>query len=121
MLCGVLAVALAAYLLLPLMRAQPSGEVLITVDGREYARVKLEGSQEISIDCGDGQTNLLHVDASGMYMQSANCRDQLCVGQGAVTPENYAKRALGTDIICLPHRLVCSLVPAVPDPDATDE
>ncbi len=112
LLIGVLVVALAAFLLTPLLRPAPGAEVLITLDGREYARVHLGSRQAVLIDCGDGESNVLLVEEDGMYMESATCRDQLCVQQGRVSTENYLERALGGDIICLPHRLVCSLLPA---------
>lgn len=107
---GILLVAILLLLVQTLRKPRPNGEVLITVDGKEYARVSLSSPQEILIDCGGGESNLLVVQEDGIYMKSATCRDQLCVNQGKVTPDNYGQRALGTDIICLPNRVVCSLV-----------
>ena len=107
---GILLAAILLLLVQTLFKPRPKGEVLITVDGKEYARVSLDKPQEILIDCGDGQNNLLVVQDGGIYMKSATCRDQLCVSQGKVTLDNYSRRALGTDIICLPNRVVCSLV-----------
>lgn len=120
---GILLAAILLLLAQTLFRPRPNGEVMITVDGKEYARVSLGKPQEIQIDCGNGQSNLLAVQEDGIYMKSATCRDQLCVNQGKVTLDNYSQRALGTDIICLPNRVVCSLVtdsediaaPAPPD------
>ncbi len=120
LLAGFLLLALAAYLIGPLLRPAAGGTVLVTVDGREYARLSLGRRQTITIDCGDGEFNVLTVDEEGMAMENATCRDQLCVQQGKVTAENYTKRALGGDIICLPHRVVCSLLPAGDGSDAPD-
>lgn len=107
---GILLVAILLLLVQTLRKPRPNGEVLITVDGKEYARVSLSNPKEILIDCGGGESNLLVVQEDGIYMKSATCRDQLCVEQGKVTLDNYGQRALGTDIICLPNRVVCSLV-----------
>lgn len=83
--------------------------VLITVNGEEYGRYPLGERREITIETGDGETNTLVIDSEGVEMISATCRDQKCVHQGKVTAQTVAKRALGNEIICLPHRIVISL------------
>ena len=85
------------------------GTVLITVDGKEYARFPLGKRQEITIEPEEGEFNTLVIDDEGVEMISSSCRDQLCVRQGKVTAQNAAERALGCDIICLPHRVMVSL------------
>ncbi len=125
---SILAVAAVLFGASALMRRSAPqasrASILILLDGKEYARLSLDTPQTLTIDCGDGETNVLVVDAHGMHMQSATCRDQLCVSQGEVTLQNMHSRALGADIICLPHRLVCTLiaedtdVTTLPVPDA---
>ena len=46
--------------------------------------------------------NVIRIENGAVYMEEANCRDQLCVHQGKI--RNRAK-----NIVCLPHNLVVSL------------
>ena len=111
LLIGGMIVCALVLLLVSRLTAPKSGRtVLITVDGKEYLRTELGSYREITIDCGNGDTNVLVVDRDGIYMISANCRDHSCVEQGKVTPENSEIRALGPSIICLPHKVVCTLI-----------
>ena len=43
-------------------------------------------------------------------MESSNCDNQDCVGQGEVTLENRDSRILFNMVICLPHRLTLELL-----------
>ncbi|MCI5956914.1 MAG: NusG domain II-containing protein, partial [Clostridiales bacterium] len=52
---GILLAAILLFLVQTLFRPRPNGEVMITVDGKEYARVSLGKPQEILIDCGNDQ------------------------------------------------------------------
>lgn len=47
--------------------------------------------------------NLLAVSASGITMEAADCRDQICV-------HHIPIRGAGESIICLPHKLVAEIV-----------
>lgn len=47
--------------------------------------------------------NLLAVSASGVTMEAADCRDQICV-------HHIPIRGVGESIICLPHKLVAEIV-----------
>ena len=47
--------------------------------------------------------NLLVVSASGVTMEAADCRDQICV-------HHIPIRGVGESIICLPHKLVAEIV-----------
>ena len=102
----------AVILLLTARFFQPAAGpvVLITLNGEEYKSVRLGQIQEIRIDCGNGEYNVLAVEKDGIYMKEANCHDHSCMEQGRVTPENAELRPLGPSIICLPHRVVCTLV-----------
>ena len=48
--------------------------------------------------------NLVLVEPGRISIQAANCPDQICVRQGAITHS-------GVPIVCLPNRLVISIVP----------
>ena len=43
-------------------------------------------------------------------MESSNCENQTCVGQGEVTLENRDLRPLFNMVICLPHNLSLELL-----------
>lgn len=103
-----------AALLVVVFSALPSGNggavVLVTVDGAEYARVPLGQSRTFTIHQPDGAENVLQIDGDGFCMQCASCPDQLCVQQGRVTAQNASTRALGASVVCLPNRVVCTLI-----------
>lgn len=51
----------------------------------------------------DGSSyNLLAVSATGVFMEAADCRDQICVHHIPLT-------GVGESMICLPHRLVVEM------------
>lgn len=52
---------------------------------------------------GDVSYNLLAVSGSGVSMEAADCRDQICVRHIPVTDS-------GESIICLPHKLVVEIL-----------
>lgn len=58
---------------------------------------------------GSDAFNHIRVTPEGVWMESANCDNQDCVGQGTLTLANRELRPLGNFIICLPHRVWLSL------------
>lgn len=84
----------------------------IQADEQTVALLPLDREADYRIATADGGENLLHVTPDSICMQSANCHNQLCVLQGAVTPDNQAQRPLGALIVCAPHRVVCELLTA---------
>ncbi len=84
-------------------------EVIITVNGAEFARVFLAAPQDITIDQGDGRVNVVRVTEHGAVMLSSTCDNQICVHSGEVTPENWALRPNQQFIICLPNRVTVEL------------
>ncbi len=54
-----------------------------------------------------GSYNLLAVSASGVTMEAADCRDQICVHHIPITGG-------GESIICLPHKLVAEIAGGAP-------
>ena len=110
-------VAVVALLLLLLsfaLRPAPQSgesEVLITVDGKEYARVPLSQPQTVTVTQEDGSVNEIVVTAQGAHMASSSCHNQLCVEMGEVTLDNYETRPNQAYIICLPNRVSVELIP----------
>lgn len=77
---------------------QDTGTVVVSIDGEEY------GSWPLSEDCTveiEGTNQLLIKDGKA-DMIWADCPDQLCVHQKAITRE-------GESIICLPNKVVVSI------------
>lgn len=108
------AVAMAAVLLLIVgmtVRPQKAEEnmVIISVDGKEYKRVPLTAPQVVTIEQADGCVNVVEVTAQGAVMRSSTCDNQLCVGMGEVTVDNWPYRANQQFIICLPNRVSVEL------------
>lgn len=106
-------VLLLALLLYLINQAQlhsqvASGEVEIYSNGTFYKSVKVVEGETFEILNGYHK-NILQFTKNGVYMLYSNCDNQLCVGQGEVNAQNYAQRALGNKIICLPHGLVIYL------------
>ena len=116
----VLLVGIGLHLGSKLFSPGSAASVRITRDGEEVALLQLGGYLRYVLEGEDGSQNVIVVDGQDVYMESASCRDQLCVGQGRVNLENCASRALGTDIICLPNRVVVSLVSDEIDPNIPD-
>ena len=97
-----LLVALALYGGNRLLSDRRADIVVVTVDGTEVLRVPLDTDGTYAIPLPAGEENVLAVQEGKAYMQSANCRDQLCVRQGATDHT-------GKQIVCLPHRVVVRL------------
>lgn len=110
----VLAVSLTLFLLRP--GASPSATaktyLRITVPGQTYDLVTLDQTRDITVTQDDGSVNVVEIFPGGFRMKESNCRNQDCIKQGDVTADNADSRALGNEIICLPHRLILELVTA---------
>lgn len=93
-----------AALFLLLKTARTGTVAVISVDGEEYGRIDLsavEAAYDIEIDTEYGH-NTVHVEPGAISVSAADCPDQICVEQGAISGG-------GVPIICMPHRLVIQL------------
>ena len=105
---GVLLIAaalLAVVLLNRPMTAVDEDMVIISVDGKEYARVPLSKPQTVTVEQKNGSVNVVEVSDHGAVMLSSTCDNQLCVGMGEVTVDNWETRPNQQFIICLPNRV----------------
>lgn len=68
---------------------------------------------EVKVDTGHGQYNIIIIVSTGAYVKEANCRDGICVHSGQI------KRP-GETIVCLPHRVVVSIIGEGNVPDVDD-
>lgn len=100
LLSALLILALGLYLMT--LRSQEGSTVTVRVSGKTVLERPLAMSGRYEIPLEDGQKNVIRIENGAVYMEEANCRDQLCVHQGKI--RNRAK-----NIVCLPHNLVVSL------------
>ena len=110
---------------IPVMGKVSGGMVRIRVNGQLYAEEKLGAERDVVVTQANGAENVVRLTKDGFYMARSTCKNQLCVQQGAVTEENYTRRALGNYVICLPNWVEVELVlendgKTAADPDAPD-
>ena len=103
------ALLLAVSILARPMQAAEENLVIITVDGKEYARVPLSKPQTVTVAQDNGCVNVIEVSDHGAVMASSTCDNQLCVNMGEVTVDNWEFRPNQQFIICLPNRVSIEL------------
>lgn len=101
LLVGLLAVALCLAVVLLLTR-QDGAQVVVSVAGRETARLPLSETAFYTIQGANGGTNVLQIAYGTAWLEDASCPDRLCVQEGAI-------RYAGQSIICLPNRVVITV------------
>ena len=74
---------------------------VVTVDGEEIGRYRLDKPLETEIVSAFGRNVLVIADGKASVIE-ADCPDGLCVSQGAICYE-------GETIVCLPHRLIVAI------------
>lgn len=119
----ILAIVLVASLSLYLLRPKAVDDAAvpylrISVAGQAQELIPLTEDRELRVEQANGDYNVVHVFAGGFEVIEANCYNQDCIHQGEVTVDNIAGRSLANEVICLPHKLVLSLVTedeSVPD------
>lgn len=106
---------LAAGLLLSLavwLTSRPGARVEVRVDGELTGSYSLSEDGEYRLE-GMGGSNLLVIESGSARIAEADCPDGLCVGMGII-------QKAGQSIVCLPHRLVVSIVAAEPSENPVD-
>ena len=81
-----------------LLAGKEAQEAVVTVDGEVYGTYSLAKDQTIEIQDG----NRLRIQNGQAKMEWADCPDQLCVHQKAIS-------RTGESIICLPNQVVVSV------------
>lgn len=101
---GLFFILLASVILFFNVTSRSEGEIaLVTKNGEEVAELKLSEDTRYTIDEND-EINVIRVEDGYVYMEHANCRDQLCT--------HYAPINKGpASIVCLPNRVVISIDP----------
>ena len=92
----VVCVALCAFLAHQIIGGDGAGKVTVKVNGELKGTYSLAEDQTIEIN---GGTNILQIKNGKADMTEADCPDQLCVNQRAISRQ-------GENIICLPHKVV---------------
>lgn len=92
----IIVVATGAFLLHNVLKDSGAGTAMIKVDGKIEGTYSLNEDQEIKINNG---SNILQIRNGKAKMIEADCPDQLCVHQKAIS-------ASGESIICLPNRVI---------------
>lgn len=75
--------------------------VVVRVDGKMVKEFLLEDSVHYQIE-GVGGTNTLCIAERNVWLEEADCPDQICVRTGKI-------RCAGQSIICLPHKVVVEI------------
>lgn len=106
----VLGILLAAAVLYLLARpGDAGGWAVVTVNGAEVGRYRLD--QERTVTIGETDYNVLEISGGAAAVVEANCGDHTCVRTGRISRE-------GETIVCLPHRLVVEILGRASDMDA---
>ena len=101
---GLLLLATVGAIYLFLFRG--SGDVVVvTVDGNVYGEYPLAHNMVEEIYTGDngGRLNRLVIRDGKAFVETATCPDKICAGHRAIFRD-------GESIICLPHRVVITVV-----------
>lgn len=76
-------------------------KVEITKDGKLWGTYSLDGEHKITIRYGK-ELNVVKISGGKVTMESANCKNQVCVHHSPVS-------RTGESIVCLPHKIVVSI------------
>lgn len=76
-------------------------KVEITKDGKLWGTYSLDGEHKITIHDGK-ELNVVKISGGKVTMESANCKNQVCVHHSPVS-------RTGESIVCLPHKIVVSI------------
>lgn len=111
LIAGVALAVVLAMLAITYFRPQlaHAAEVVIRSNGTEIGRYPLNEDRSIPVHTEYGY-NLVVIEHGLVYVKEADCHNQDCVSQGAMSLDNYTQRFLGNLILCLPHKLEISLV-----------
>ena len=102
--CLILAVLLLAggFWLFRVLTREEGGRVEVSVDGQVVMTLPLE--EDTSLVLGEGaHTNTLVIRDGAAQVTEASCPDHVCMDRGAV-------RYDGETIVCLPNKLVVTVV-----------
>lgn len=82
---------------------EDGAKVQVTVDGEVYGTYPLTEERTVAIKIDGETTNILQLEKGKAVMMTADCPDQLCVHQQAISKE-------GQTIVCLPNKVVAEVI-----------
>ena len=102
--CSILILALASFLIFKAC-AKEGNAVTITVDGKLYKTLSLDTDTVVEVVSGENgeYKNTVTVKGGKVSVTYANCPDGICEKHRAV---KYS----GRSIVCLPHKVVVTVV-----------
>lgn len=104
-------IALLLFVMIMGMVGGKADSVRVIVNGSIVKELKLSEDSEYMYTDESGFENLIVIKDGKIFVESANCRDGLCVHQGK-------KDKAGQSIVCLPHHMVIELVGGSGEADA---
>lgn len=94
-----LLIGLSSLLAVRIWTGRTGALVRVTVDGAVYGSYALSESRIIPIEADGAITNTLQISDGKAKMTEADCPDQLCIHQKAISRQ-------GETIVCLPNKIV---------------
>lgn len=85
------------------------GSVEITIDGELYQTLSLSKNTNIELPAKNG-SNILTIRDGVADMTDADCPDQLCVKQKAISHT-------GETLVCLPHKVIVKVINRSNEPE----
>ena len=87
-----------AALAVPAFLWHDSGDtVKISLNGKEFGTYSLAEDKEVTVE-KDGHVNKVVISGGKVWMESASCKNQICVHTGKISNA-------GQSIVCLPNRV----------------
>ena len=87
-----------AALAVPAFLWHDSGDtVKISLNGKEFGTYSLAEDKEVTVE-KDGHVNKVMIKGGKVWMESASCKNQICVHTGKISNA-------GQSIVCLPNRV----------------
>ncbi len=98
----VVLLALAVFVFGKFFMGESGSLVTVTIDGKVYGTYPLDKPQTIPIKQQGKVTNILQIKDHKAKMKEADCPDQLCVHQSAISKSKQT-------IVCLPNKVVAEV------------
>lgn len=83
--------------------AEAGTEAFIMVNGATYGTYALNKNQKIKIHSSKDKENVIVIKEGQVYMESASCKDLICVHQRKI-------KKIGETIICLPNKVMIEVI-----------
>ena len=97
----ILILAMMILSLIPLTNFETGNRVVISIDGKVFREIDLNISESIRIENSCG-FNEIQIDSGIVYVNEANCPDQVCKKSGKISK-------VGDVIACLPHKILIEI------------